>query len=184
MRVSELFQRWATVDLIRRKDGGAEIARMFKKDVLPKIGELPVEDVRKGHITEVTDALLARGVNRMAKQIFSLVRQMFRFAVDRDIIEFDPTASLRKVKIGGCDVERDRVLSEKEIRLLALQLPKAGLIESTEAAVWIALSTCCRIGELLQAKWEHVDLENQTWLILVMQSFLLLFCEARQVCTF
>ena len=165
LRVSELFSRWATVDLVRRKDRGAEITRMFKKDVLPKIGNLAVEDVRKGHITEVTDALLARGVNRMAKQIFSLVRQMFRFAVDRDIIEFDPTASLRKAKIGGSDVERDRVLSEKEIKLLALQLPEAGLIESTEAAVWIALSTCCRIGELLQARWEHVDLDNQTWLI-------------------
>ncbi|HHK4756177.1 TPA: tyrosine-type recombinase/integrase [Pseudomonas aeruginosa] len=163
--VAELFDHWARVDLINRKDGGAEVRRMFNKDVLPLIGHLAVEDVRKGHITEVTDKLLARGVNRMAKQIFSLMRQMFRFAVDRDLIDSDPTASIRKAKIGGKDVERDRVLSEDEIRALAKQVLAAGLLVTSQAAIWIALSTCCRIGELLAARWEHVDLSKRTWLI-------------------
>jgi integrase len=31
--------------------------------------------------------------------------------------------------------------------------------------VWIALSTCCRIGELLNARWEHIDYQRKTWLI-------------------
>lgn len=163
--VSELFEHWATVDLINRKDGGAEVRRMFEKDVLPLLGKIAVADVKKGHVTEVTDALLARGVNRMAKLIFSLMRQMFRFAVDRDLIEHDPTASIRKAKIGGKDVERDRVLSDDEIRALAQLTPEAGLLPSTEAAIWIALSTCCRIGELLNARWEHVDLTKGIWLI-------------------
>lgn len=68
--VSDLFNRWEEVELIRHKDKGKEIRRMFEKDVLPKIGALAVEDVRKGHVTGVTDALLARGVTRMAKMIF------------------------------------------------------------------------------------------------------------------
>lgn len=163
--VNELFSRWTSVDLIRRKDGGAEVQRMFEKDVLPKIGAMAAEDVSKGHITGVTDALLARGVARMAKQIFSLMRQMFRFAVDRDIINADPTASIRKAKIGGKDVERDRFLSDEEIKQLAEQIPSAKLLPSTEAAIWICLSTCCRIGELLQARWEHIDLETGQWII-------------------
>lgn len=163
--VQDLFDHWARVDLINRKDGGDEVCRMFKKDVLPIIGTLPLEEVRKGHITEVTDALLARGVNRMAKMIFSLMRQMFRFGVDRDMINHDPTASIRKAKIGGKDVERDRVLSEDEIRSLAELAPKANLLPSTEAAIWIALSTCCRIGELMNARWDNVDLKSGLWLI-------------------
>lgn len=163
--ISDVFDRWAKVDLIRRKDGGAEVRRMFAKDVLPHIGHIAAEDLRKGHITAVTDELLSRGVNRMAKVIFALMRQMMRFAVDRDIIEFDPTSSIRKAKIGGKDTERDRVLSEDEIRALARQLPESGLSESAQAAVWIALSTCCRIGELLAAKWEHLDTTKRTWWI-------------------
>jgi integrase len=163
--VRDLFERWAATDLQSRKDGGKEIRRMFEKDVLPIIGVLAVADVRKGHITEITDALLLRGVNRMAKLILALVRQMFRFAVDRDIIEFDPTASIRKAKIGGKSVERDRVLSDDEIRDLFRQLPDARLMPSTECAIGIMLSTCCRVGELSKAKWEHIDFTAKTWLI-------------------
>jgi integrase len=163
--VRDLFERWAATDLQNRKDGGKEIRRMFEKDVLPMIGHLAVAEVRKGHITEITDALLLRGVNRMAKMILALVRQMFRFAVDRDIIEFDPTASIRKAKIGGKPVERDRVLSEDEIIQLNSQLPDAHLMISTEAAIWIMLSTCCRVGELSKAQWQHTDLNAKTWII-------------------
>ena len=163
--VTELFEHWAKVDLINRKDKGAEVRRMFEKDVLPFLGSLAVADIKKSHITVVTDAMLARGVNRAAKIAFSLMRQMFRFAVDRDLIEYDPTASIRKAKIGGKDVERDRVLSDEEIRTLAKLAPDAGLLPSTEAAIWIALSTCCRIGELLGARWEHLNLIKGSWLI-------------------
>ena len=138
---------------------------MVEKDILPVIGHLAVEDVKKGHITEVTDALLTRGVNRMAKVVFSLMRQMFRFAVDRDLIEHDPTANIRKAKIGGKDLERDRILREEEINQLAHQLPEARLMITTEAAIWISLSTCCRIGELLCAEWHNIDLEKKIWLI-------------------
>jgi len=163
--VIELFEHWARVDLINRKDKGAEVRRMFEKDVLPFLGDLAVADIKKSHITVVTDTMLARGVNRAAKIAFSLMRQMFRFAVDRDLIEYDPTASIRKAKIGGKDVERDRVLSDEEIRTLARLAPEAGLLPSTEAAIWIALSTCCRIGELLGARWEHLNLIKGSWLI-------------------
>jgi integrase len=163
--VRELFERWMITDLIRRKDGGKEIRRMFEKDVLPLLGDLAVEDVRKGHITSVPDALLARGVNRMARMIFSLVRQMFRFAVDRDIIESDPSATIRKAKIGSKEIERERVLSEDEIRELARKLPGANLLKTTECAIWIMLSTLCRVGELIKARWEHLDIEAGKWVI-------------------
>ncbi len=162
--VNDLFIRWTEIDLINRKDR-QEIIRMFNKDVLPVLGDLFVEDVRKGHITQVTDALLVRGVNRMAKVMLGLMRQMFRFAVDRDIIEFDPTASIRKAKIGGKDVERDRTLNQDEIKQLAHQLPSAGLMQSTECAIWIALSTLCRIGELSKAKHSDIDIGAKIWKI-------------------
>ena len=163
--VTKLFEHWAQVDLVNRRDKGAEVRRMFEKDVLPIIGDIYVTDIKKGHITKVTDLLLAREVNRMAKMIFSLMRQMLRFAVDRDIIEHDPTASIRKAGIGGKVVERDRVLSEDEIRLLAEKLPKANLVLTSQYAVWLCLSTCCRVGELLRAKWEQIDLEKSIWII-------------------
>lgn len=163
--VKELFERWFKTDLINRKDNGAEARRMMLKDVIPFIGDLNIKEVRKGHVIEITDRLLQRGVNRMAKVVFTLVRQMFRFAVNRDLLEIDPTALITKKSIGGSNVERDRVLSEDEIKELSLKITEANLAETSVLAIWITLATCCRIGELLKAKWTHIDLDKKTWRI-------------------
>ena len=167
--VNHLFERWIDTDLQQRKDL-AEIRRMFDKDVLPIIGGLVVADVRKGHITEVTNKLKQRGVNHLARNLLKLMRQMFRFAVDQDIIEFDPTASLSVTKTTTKPSERDRVLSEAEIKQLKIKLPDAGFMPSTECAIWIMLSTCCRVGELSKAEWRHIDFEEKTFFIPVTNS--------------
>ncbi|MEQ1635446.1 MAG: tyrosine-type recombinase/integrase [Methylococcales bacterium] len=122
-------------------------------------------DVRKGHITEFVDQLILRDAKHTARNTLKLVRQMFRFAVDRDLIEFDPTAGLSITKVTTKPTERDRVLSDAEIRALAHQIPLAGLMPSTEAAIWIMLSICCRVGELSRVKLEHVDQNAGSWVI-------------------
>ncbi|QSR34159.1 integrase [Marinobacterium iners] len=163
MTINDLFKHWMKVDLIRRKDRGESTLRLFTIDVLPKIGQLAAEDIRRSHVTQITDSIMARGAPRMAKVALSEMRQMFRFAVVREIIEADPTAAIAKANIGGKNMERDRVLSEEEVRLLVKQMPDAGLMPTTELAVWIALSTGCRIGELLSAEWGHINIEQHTW---------------------
>lgn len=162
--VNKLFIEWCETDIIRRADL-SEIKRMFAKDVLPDLGELFVEDVRKGDVTLIIGKLKKRQVDHLARNILKLIRQMFRFAVNYDLIEFDPTASLNITKITTAPTERDRYLSEQEIQQLANQLPHAGFLKSTECAIWIALSTMCRIGELSKAKFSDLDLELKTWTI-------------------
>lgn len=161
--VNELFERWFDADLVNRKDKGAEARRMMLKDALPIIGHLNIKEVQKSHIFQITDELLKRGVNRMAKVVFSLIRQMFRFAVARDLLQVDPTTSISKISIGGSNVERDRVLSEDELKELAKRLPEANMKDTSIIAIWIILSTCCRIGEILRARWSHFDMNRRTW---------------------
>lgn len=162
--VDHLFERWINTDLLERKDL-AEIQRMFAKDVLPIIGGLSVPDVRKGHITEVTDRIKQRGSASTARNTLKLIKQMFLFAVSRDIIEFSPAAALSVSKTTTKNNERSRVLSQDEIKLLKAKLPNAGFMPSTECAIWIMLSTCCRVGELSKAEWSHIDYDKKTFSI-------------------
>jgi integrase len=164
IKVNNLFERWVQTDLQKRKDL-SEIKRMFHKDVLPILGELMVADVKKSHIMQVIDALKKRDVAHLARNLLKLIRQMFRFAVDREIIESDPTARLIITKITTTPTERDRILDESEIISLAHQLPSANLLKSTECALWIALSTMCRIGELSKTKITDIDFDLHTWII-------------------
>ena len=163
--VNELFKQWFRLDVSKRKDGGNEVLRAFQKDVLPEIGKIAAEDVTKRHISRITDSILERDSNRMARQTFALMRQMFRFALDRDYVEADPTATIRKSKVGKPELPRDRVLSDTEIQDLFSKLPLSGLTPYAQTAISIALSTGCRIGELVKAEWKDVNIEASTWTI-------------------
>lgn len=167
--VNSLFERWIMTDLQQRKDL-TEVQRMFAKDVLPIIGGINAQDIRKSHVTDVIDRVKQRGSVHTSRNLLKLMRQMFKFAVDRDVIEFDPTASLSVSKVTTKNTERDRVLSQDEIKLLNNQLPAAGLMPSTECAIWIMLSTLCRVGELSKAEWKHVDFDAKTFFIPVENS--------------
>lgn len=64
-----------------------------------------------------------------------------------DILENDPTRRLKKDDFGK-KVERERILSSAEIKSLPEMLNAARLAETSRCAVWIMLSTCCRVGEI------------------------------------
>lgn len=89
---------------------------------------------------------------------------MYGFAIARGLVEHDPTAHMKRDDFGK-KVERDRVLNEAEMKEFHSKLPAARLLPTTELAIWIMLATCCRVGELSQARWEHLDREQSIWLI-------------------
>lgn len=161
--VRDLFERWYTLDLSSRKDGGAETRRGIEKDVMPAIGGRYAEEIKRRDVMDILDNLKARGANRLANRLLAEIRQMFSFALVRDIVSTDPTYGIKKRDVGGKETERDRVLSEPEIRMLPGRLAAANLLASTEHAVWVMLSTCCRIGELVEAVKADIDLVAGTW---------------------
>lgn len=160
--VRSLFELWKRTDLRKRQDRGSEALRAFERDVFPVIGDVAAADVTKAHIQRIIDTMLARDVKRMTERVFSDLRQLFGYAIDRDYIGADPTARIKKHKIGG-NVERDRVLSEVELIDFFNKLPASGLVESSQSALLIQLSTITRIGEVLGAKWQDVDFDRRTW---------------------
>jgi integrase len=173
MTVRALFEQWQRTDLTARiatdgtrtgrKDGGAWVKASFERRLFPVLGEVAVEDVRKRDLIAILDACKVEGVRRTASLLLTDMRQMFSFAVVREIIPHNPLEGAKRATLVGKEVERDRVLSDDEIRALRQAVPTAGLGPRSEAALWLILATACRIGEAMRATWEHVDLEAHTW---------------------
>jgi integrase len=162
LNVRKLHERWEATELWQRKDSGAEIRRSFEKDVFPAIAEVAEKDIKRAIIARILDDVVLRGSPIIARNLLEYLRQMFSFAIKRGLLENDPTSHLKRNDFGK-KVERDRVLGEDEIRELLHKLPGAALQRSTELALWIMLSTCCRVGELSRAQWADVDLASGTW---------------------
>jgi len=169
MTVRQLFDRWHQLDLRNRVMKGADVLRSFEADVFPVIGDLAAEDVRKTHIQGILDAIRTRATEdrprvSTQKKTLSDMRQMFGWALERDYLLADPTAVIRKSKL-GLSTERERVLTEAEVIELFRKLPVSGLAATSQIALTIQLSTASRIGETLLAHWAHVDFERRTWTI-------------------
>jgi integrase len=174
LSIRTLFTRWKETDLTLivkgddrsgRKDGGEYVGQQFERHVFPHIGDIQATNVRRADVMAVLDAIKAQGTNRTANIMLALLRQMFRFAAKRDLIQGDPTFGIDKRDAGGKDNERDRILSEAEIRELAAKVSIANLNPRTEAALWLLLATAARVGELIKAEWSHVDTLARVWTI-------------------
>jgi integrase len=186
--LQSMFDAWIA-DGVARVDGDAALRRSFGKDVLPALGCIPVKDVSEHHLRIVLRKVVSRGVNRSAVTLSQNLRQMFIWAEKcqpwrRLLQEGNPTSLVEVEKIVSPDYDlsgiRSRTLSRTEIRelrdrLSALESSYAHapdrratvrpLLPETQIAIWLCLSTACRIGELLQAEWKHVDLDDATWFI-------------------
>lgn len=163
--VRQLFERWCATELqpttradgkrSGRRDGGAYVRAQFARHVLPTIGDVPARDVKRAELLEIIDAQKAKGQLRTASVLLSDLRQMMAFAMDRELIETDPLANVKKARIVGVAVERERVLSPEEIRLLAQTLASASMNRRSESAIWLLLATGARIGELMGTVWAN-----------------------------
>lgn len=188
LTVQDLFDAWI-VDGVRRKDGNATLTRIFNADVLPRIGNIYVKLLTEHELRAVLRAQVARGVNRTAVITRNSLRQMFAWARKRQpwrklLVEGDPMDLIEIEKIVSPDYDlsnqSDRVLSNDEIKELWSILEQSKLDyanapnrrvapqpleDKAQCAIWIMLSTLCRVGELTMARWEHVDFANAQWFI-------------------
>ncbi|EMJ4122300.1 tyrosine-type recombinase/integrase [Pseudomonas aeruginosa] len=186
--VADLFEEWMR-DGVSRQDGNAELRRSFTKDVLPLIGEKPLRTLTEKDLLNVLRSVKARGLNRTVVIRSKDIGQMLRWAEKRKpwrtlMADGNPADLVDVNKLLDHDYEeqRDRLLSPDEIRELrdifarlernydALPVSQkySGIRpvnQRVQCAVWICLSTLCRIGELLKSEWRHVDLEKGTWFI-------------------
>lgn len=173
LTVKQLFDRWLSVELkshqrtdgkrVGRKDNGAYVFAQFSRHVFPWIGDTFAAEVTKADVLAILDQLKSKGKLRTCNILLSDLKQMFRFAMAREIITANPLELVTKRDAGGADVERERFLSKEEIQALARQLPISKLGMRQQLALWIILGTGCRVGEVMSATWEAVNMRDATW---------------------
>jgi len=162
---NEAISQWEKRELSKRKDKGEESMRAITKDIIPTLGDIALVDITRALLMNRLDEVVERGAGVMANHLFGDLKQFFNYAIAREWVETHPLAGITKEKVGGRQNERDRYLSEAEIKELKQKLTDAKLLKTTELSIWIMLSTCCRVGELSQARWEHINLKSAEWTI-------------------
>jgi len=159
----EVFHQWYETKLSKRKDG-ADLLRAVRKDIFPAVGNIEMGKVTRGHLMACLDRIAARAP-RMANRLLTTLKTFLSWAVMREIVPDNPLAPVKTADVGGKQPARERFLKDDEIIELRDALPKANLPRTTELALWVCLATGCRLGELTNAEWAHINLETRRWRI-------------------
>ena len=129
-----------------------------------RLGNLLAADVTPHDIVDAAEAVADKSLH-VARLVLSTLHEMFAHAVARRVVDSDPCAHVRaKAVLGSRPVNRTRLmLTEAELRAMLPALPSIG--RTNELAIKILLATCTRIGELIGARWEEIDMEKREWTI-------------------
>jgi len=148
---SDYMTRHAKVN--KRQSSWQEDERLLEKNVLPAWGARKASEIRKRDGVALLDSYMDRPA--LCHNILKLVRKMFNFAVEKDILEFSPFIGIKPpVQI----THRDRVLTEDEIRAFwTTELPKSSMSAEVKGILKLALLTGQRIGEICGISTREIE---------------------------
>lgn len=154
--------------------------RYFHRDIFPLLGHYKLQEVTPHDVLRMLDAVKARGKRKSveaektgkrlakasgvhaAKATRTIIKRLFDFAIDRQLITYNPVSVIPRGIIAKLS-KRDRALSEDELRLFARRLQKIDDTQSLKIALQVILQTLVRKGELVKAKWENINFEKAEW---------------------
>jgi len=130
---------------------------MLNKEVVPAWGKRKAIEITKRDVLQQLECILERGSPGTANKCFQIIRKMFNFAVERDILPFSPCNGL---KLPATNNSRDRHLSDSEIRTFWNNLPTCAMSDEVRNALKLLLITAQRPGEVIRI---HTDEINDGW---------------------
>ena len=134
--------------------------RLLHKEVVPLWGKRQAVDIARRDVIALLDGIVERGSPIQANRVLALVRKVFNWSISRDLLEHNPCL---QVKPPGKEHQRERVLSEDEIRVV---WDAFGQLDPVmEAYFKVRMLTAQRGGEVKTVRWEDVDLQTGWWTI-------------------
>jgi integrase len=152
--VAKLIEEYIEKHAKPSKRSWYEDERILNKDALVVWGKRKAADIKKRDVVLLLESIVDRGSPGSANSNFKIIRKMFRFAVQRDILEHSPCDGV----VMPAPLNRgDRVLSESEIKILWNSLDACHASADIRSAIKLILLTGQRPGEVIGMHTNEID---------------------------
>lgn len=111
------------VEVNNRESSAKESKRIIEADLKPRWKGRQIQSITRREIINLLDDITDRGAPILANRVLSLLRKFFNWAIERDIVQASPVAS---IKPQSQEISRDRTLTNDEIRLVWKASDKIG----------------------------------------------------------
>ncbi|MBK6867121.1 MAG: tyrosine-type recombinase/integrase [Burkholderiales bacterium] len=135
--------------------------REINKDLMPKLKNRPVDSITRLELTA-----LLKDVEKRAPEVARNLRNhlwgMFEYAIDSGLMENNPVPPLRIMM--KRNQSNHPALAGEQIGDFLRALDAATTInEETRIAMLLVSLTVCRKAEVIEARWDELDLEAAQW---------------------
>ncbi|GAB6047387.1 tyrosine-type recombinase/integrase [Methyloparacoccus murrellii] len=162
--VEAFARRWYAEIVTPANSNPRNILRALEKDVIPAIGSKQIADVTVTDILAITDKIKNRGADQMALQTRNVLKRLFAYAIAREKTQFNPAAAIEAKFIAQAK-SRDVALTQEEIGKLLRAIYQSSMKRAHKLALHLLILCMVRKSELIEARWEELDLEKAEWAI-------------------
>ena len=149
------------------------------RHVIPALGKRPISEITKAEVHDLLGRIQVRAANgrkqspngslpgaRMANLCQAIMRTIFNWAIDRDLLETNPAISRRKLY--DAEPEKRPLMSDEAARLAwsLMEAEKAkyeGRGKATAIAMQLCFATLVRPQEMTLARRQDIDLKKGVW---------------------
>jgi integrase len=154
--VRDLFELWLKTPRRRDKDNRPQQG-CFKNHILPAIGAVPYESLKRSQVADMYDSIASKSGPVAANRAISYLSSVLHWREGRSDDYQAPR--LGKIKAEYQETPRTRVLSDDELRLLWPAFEQTG---RNGQLCKLLLFTACRLKEIAELSWSEVDLQGAT----------------------
>lgn len=144
----------------------ADIEKRLNIDVIPEIGNIPMQDLTAPTLLAMIKKIEGRGAYEMANRARQYTSQIFRYAIANGKAERDFTLDIGDA-LAVHRTQHQPALEPKDIPefLTALERNEARLYPQTRLALKMLMLTFVRPIELAAAEWSDFDFQDKRWII-------------------
>ncbi|MGE8942005.1 tyrosine-type recombinase/integrase [Leptospira interrogans] len=148
-----------------------QIESMFDRLVRPAIGERSIYSLEAGDLTELFDGIATsngrftkRTRRTTAARTKAWLRAAFNFWGGRGRVKFPNPITKGTYRVSAVGSERDRLMTEEEIRDVLVAVEQAKLPDAFRRCVWMMILTGLRLSDIAKAKWEDMTSDGR-WIV-------------------
>ena len=139
------------------------IMSRLERDLFPWIGKHPINQIKAPELLAVIRRVESRGALESAHRIRTIAGQVFRYAVATGRAERDPAADLKGALPQPQERHHAAITEPKEVAPLLRALDGYQGHFVVKCALRLAPLFFVRPGELRNAEWSEIDLDEAVW---------------------
>ena len=142
-----------------------KISSTFKANVLPRLGQIPINLITPPLIKSTLKVMEARGSITIAKKTKAWLKEIFDHATESGLRAGDNPASVVKIKTPHEKQNYPSLKSRADAGEFMRRLLEYGGRRETIIAIQLLMLTGVRPGELRLASWQEFNFDDATWAI-------------------